>query len=562
MGYKNKNNSMIKIDNQELRDELGAQLAEIAYVNAKGFGAKGDGITDDTISIQQAIDALENGGIFILPEGTYRVSKIDFSSKKNCTFYIYGKIKMIDNIPTPYGIVVAGGVNNTFFGLDIDGNRTNAIDEGRPGETCNLLINTSAKNLTFNNISLTESAWCASIFNGKAENVVFNNLNMVNVGEHGFYVSGGLNKNITWKNVTIDSLCLNPNNVAISHECYFVKSRGNSYGDNSDFHFENINQTQTTPATTTTIFAQLAYGDNFFADKVTLGDKVYPVLASTNGKKMEFNHLTTRSTIVYNYSAGAEIIIRNSKISGTQTRFDCVKLYDTCEFDVNKDWNTQGDASFATKFKNCTFKANYGLFKRSHFTQDMEFIDCKFTDVATVSSGNHFMTVGATSYTAGKFIRFDNCHVGDMPNYSQFLNFLKPVIIEIFNSVINEAIGGTNGDAHINNLRTSVDSTALMGQKATGSKGNGVWVNGEDYARKKIQLTITSGATASGKYKFTYTTFRLPTIADLQVTPITNLGGIVNFTPLIDDVGGTIQITSDVAPSASVTFNVLIDVTQ
>lgn len=42
-------------------------------LNVADFGAKGDGVTDDTLAIQAAIDKAENGGIIEIPRGTYKV---------------------------------------------------------------------------------------------------------------------------------------------------------------------------------------------------------------------------------------------------------------------------------------------------------------------------------------------------------------------------------------------------------------------------------------------------------------------------------------------------------
>lgn len=46
------------------------------FVNVREAGAKGDGITDDTASIQQALGSLsERGGTLFFPEGRYRITK-------------------------------------------------------------------------------------------------------------------------------------------------------------------------------------------------------------------------------------------------------------------------------------------------------------------------------------------------------------------------------------------------------------------------------------------------------------------------------------------------------
>lgn len=45
-----------------------------APVNVRSFGAKGDGVADDTAAIQAAIDAGATGGYVRAPAGTYLLS--------------------------------------------------------------------------------------------------------------------------------------------------------------------------------------------------------------------------------------------------------------------------------------------------------------------------------------------------------------------------------------------------------------------------------------------------------------------------------------------------------
>ncbi|MGN0657662.1 MAG: glycoside hydrolase family 28 protein [Ruminiclostridium sp.] len=53
---------------------------ETAAINVKEFGAAGDGVHDDTTSIQTAINCLPKGGRLFFPEGVYSVAPINLKS--------------------------------------------------------------------------------------------------------------------------------------------------------------------------------------------------------------------------------------------------------------------------------------------------------------------------------------------------------------------------------------------------------------------------------------------------------------------------------------------------
>jgi hypothetical protein len=54
------------------------------YVSVKDFGAVGDGVANDTVAIQTAMNAVENGGELYFPAGTYRIfTKIDVTNATN-----------------------------------------------------------------------------------------------------------------------------------------------------------------------------------------------------------------------------------------------------------------------------------------------------------------------------------------------------------------------------------------------------------------------------------------------------------------------------------------------
>lgn len=56
----------------------GGRITGTNVINVKGYGAVGDGVTDDTPSIQSAIDSLHvaniEGGIIFLPRGAYKIT--------------------------------------------------------------------------------------------------------------------------------------------------------------------------------------------------------------------------------------------------------------------------------------------------------------------------------------------------------------------------------------------------------------------------------------------------------------------------------------------------------
>jgi len=65
------------------------------YFNVKDYGARGDGTSDDTVAIQNAIDDMSSGGVLYFPLGTYLISSTLYltSSTTSATYYIVGRGK-------------------------------------------------------------------------------------------------------------------------------------------------------------------------------------------------------------------------------------------------------------------------------------------------------------------------------------------------------------------------------------------------------------------------------------------------------------------------------------
>lgn len=74
--------------------ELSFRTAKESFLlNIRDFGAKGDGISDDTIFIQAAILSCSKGGTVLVPEGTYKCTSIFL--KSDITLYLKEKSRIM-----------------------------------------------------------------------------------------------------------------------------------------------------------------------------------------------------------------------------------------------------------------------------------------------------------------------------------------------------------------------------------------------------------------------------------------------------------------------------------
>ncbi|RKN64614.1 hypothetical protein D7M11_33545 [Paenibacillus ginsengarvi] len=88
-------------------------------INVKGFDANGDGITDDTASIQMAVDAALaiGGGVVLCPAGTYRLSSnITFPSDVTLWFVNGAKFSIDSTVTVTINGPVTAGAYPIFSG--------------------------------------------------------------------------------------------------------------------------------------------------------------------------------------------------------------------------------------------------------------------------------------------------------------------------------------------------------------------------------------------------------------------------------------------------------------
>jgi hypothetical protein len=86
-----------------------------SWMNVKAFGAKGDGVADDTVAIQTALNALGSGGVngyvLYIPTGTYKITQ-------KLTYYKREFTSILGEDPATTILKWAGPVGSTMLAVD------------------------------------------------------------------------------------------------------------------------------------------------------------------------------------------------------------------------------------------------------------------------------------------------------------------------------------------------------------------------------------------------------------------------------------------------------------
>ena len=229
-------------------DKIDTQLDTI-MINIKDYGAKGDGLTDDTQAIQNAINSL-NGGTLLIPNGIYMIrgSKTDNNDysediianevlglklKSNITIKFESEkaiLKMIPNNASTCTILNLQECENvTIQGGTLDGNKDNQIlhevttpsgqNEGYWNDqwrTC-VLIYGYNKNITFKGTNFINSVGDGVMghtfnINKLPTNVIVDSCYFDTIGRSGVHCGGGKNYVVT--NCKFENI-----NKSISNTC-------------------------------------------------------------------------------------------------------------------------------------------------------------------------------------------------------------------------------------------------------------------------------------------------------------------------------------------------------
>jgi hypothetical protein len=122
-------------------------------INVREFGAKGDGVTNDTAAIAAALAAMPNGGALYFPSGTYR------------TYRAFASDNIVSN-----NITIFGDGASTI----IDGNPFGSIFNNAYNEFYNVFQATSRSNITLRDMSFR--GVCCPLFVQQCVNVRINNI--------------------------------------------------------------------------------------------------------------------------------------------------------------------------------------------------------------------------------------------------------------------------------------------------------------------------------------------------------------------------------------------------
>jgi hypothetical protein len=81
-------------------------------VSVKDFGAQGDGVADDTVAIQAAINSLSNYSMLVFPPGNYKIGQVIFNGISNLAVSAYGARFILTG--NSAGFVVKGVCSNIY----------------------------------------------------------------------------------------------------------------------------------------------------------------------------------------------------------------------------------------------------------------------------------------------------------------------------------------------------------------------------------------------------------------------------------------------------------------
>ena len=227
-----------------LHDDLYA-ISIDDFINVKEYGAKGDGITDDTEAIQFCIDNFPHKTIY-LPDGRYLLSdelKIYADNEKQINLYLENNAELFSNTQI-----------NSLLNIGLG---ENLYDRYKVGNICNI----------------TGGIWnCENVIYGiymnttRKQNKLFN-MNLINVGNYGIYMERTSDTNASSNHIL--------NNI-------FIHCKGSEFNSTGLYIRGLDNSFNTIRIAKATIAIDLKSGGNLFNDIDVVASYTTPELLTSD----------------------------------------------------------------------------------------------------------------------------------------------------------------------------------------------------------------------------------------------------------------------------------------
>lgn len=333
---------------------------EIGYVTPQMFGAKADGVTDDTAAIQSALDA---SSFVYIPDGTYMINgdqagfgdRTSGGIKPNNGQIILmsnnATLKAITNSTGFYNVINIYNVENVrIIGGKIEGERD--THNGTYGEFGYGISVRAAENVTIDGVESFDH-WGDSIcigYDGATERVNCNNVNIQNCKLHnsrrqGISIVGG-------SNITIrDCEIYNINGTAPQHGIDIEPDGDYGYAKNvviDNCYIHDCVEGSIVLANVTNIIENVKI-NNCILDKVTILEAAENVSLYNNN-------------IYYMISSHKKLLITNCTISKFTTTSGNTE-FNNCRF-INKD-HTETIGVYTDRYPNII--SEYMIFNNCYF---------------------------------------------------------------------------------------------------------------------------------------------------------------------------------------------------
>lgn len=196
----------------------------VANVKDVAYGAKGDGVSDDTAALQRAVDAVAGtGGTVYVPDGVYRVNAVASSGrglilKSQMTLLLSSAavLKALPNSATNYAVVIIPNASNVnVVGGTIEGERS--LHTGTTGEWGHGLVVQNAQHVAIQGVTSKE-CWGDGFYISGSTDVIYCGVTADHNRRQGISITsvdGLVIRNSTFKNTAgtlpEDGLDIEPN---------------------------------------------------------------------------------------------------------------------------------------------------------------------------------------------------------------------------------------------------------------------------------------------------------------------------------------------------------------